>query len=328
MFNFFRKRKKAQKIPMIILVVTLGVGLVGSFALMSIPNVAKNEKSMDPEELLQVIDNKVSEYEKKIKDDPDDKNSLLEIAELLSQRASIYNMQEKKEEAKLEYEKAVDYYQQFIENQPKNLDALYGLANAATNLENKELANEMISKALDIKESQMLNTINRYENDYKEEKSFDNLIKLSNIRFQLANIYVQHNAYVKANLEYQKCCDLYKDAIEIEPQNTDAVYRLALSAFKVGNVDLADENFKRAIELDPEDAVKYANYGVFLMSTSSELEKAINQFNKALELNPGNDLKQRLRTFIALAENQMNTNDNKENEEQNSSDNEVESETN
>ncbi len=313
MFNFFRKRKKAQKIPMIILVVTLAVGLVGSFALMSIPNTAKKEKPMNPEELLKQINGKVSDYKNNINDNPDDKDALLAIADLLSQRASILNMQEKKEDAKSDYQEAVEYYQQFLEKQPKNLDALYGLANAATNIENKELADEIIKKALDIREDQISNIINNYEKEYKEDpNNLDNIIKLSNTRFQLANVYSQHNAIDKAKLEYQNCCELYKNAIKLEPQNVDAVYRLALSAFKIGNINLAGENFKKALELDPEDAVKFANYGVFLMSTSGDLNDAITQFNKGLELNPNDDLKQRLKTFIALAENQLKSDEKSE----------------
>jgi tetratricopeptide (TPR) repeat protein len=306
---------------MIILVVTLAVGLVGSFALWSVPQITKgaNSSNLSPEELLKSLNKEIAKYEKELEKNPQDIETILALSKAKAQLASIYTSQGKTDEAKAEYEKVVQLYQQVLDKEPENLEALHGLANAATFTEKPEIAKEATQKALEIQAASKLKIIENIETQLEKDPSnVENITKLADARFQLAYLYLQYNETEKANSEFEKSTELYQQVVEKTPDDADAVYRLALAAFQAGKMDLAQENFEKAVETDPENPGKITNYGVFLMSSSGDFEGAIEQFKKALELNPNENLKTTIQTYIALAEAQLNSNnDSQKNEAEN-----------
>lgn len=301
-----RKRKKAQKIPMIILIVTLAVGLVGSFALWSVPQVSSGpQQNLSPEELLNLLQEEIVKYEEKLQKNPDDLETLLVLSQAKSQLAEVYTSQGKIAEAQVEYEATVELYQQVLDKEPENLDALYGLADAATFTEKYEIAKEATQKALKIQEAKQLKVIENIQAQVEQKpEEIENITKLADARFQLAYLYVQHNENEKSISEFDKSTELYQQVVEKRPDDSDTVYRLALAAFQAGKMELAQENFQKVVEAEPENAGIISNYGVFLMS-SGNLEDALVQFNKALELEPGDNLKASLQAFITLAEAQL-----------------------
>jgi Tfp pilus assembly protein PilF len=62
----------------------------------------------------------------------------------------------------------------------------------------------------------------------------------------------------------------------------------AVSAFRSGNLELAEEEFEKAIAINPDHAKAYYNFGVFLFYGLNRPAEAIERFEKVLELDSAN----------------------------------------
>ena len=81
----------------------------------------------------------------------------------------------------------------------------------------------------------------------------------------------------------------WRKALELNPDDSKAHFNLGYSMFERGELDKAIEEYRRACELDPEDAVVHANLALALAQTG-KLGEAIDHYRKALALNPGNPM--------------------------------------
>ncbi len=92
--------------------------------------------------------------------------------------------------------------------------------------------------------------------------------------------------YAQGN--YASAIPLYEKAIDIDPNNDMAYFRLALSYNYNGNYDKAIAVFNKEIELYPEN---YNIYDVQSMSyeNKGDFDNAIANSNKALQLNPDDE---------------------------------------
>ena len=99
--------------------------------------------------------------------------------------------------------------------------------------------------------------------------------KRAGIRMQLAIGYFQEGNYTVA-------LDEIKQAIAIDPELADAYGVRALIYSRMGEMNLADENFQRAMRLAPRNPELNNNYGSFLCQTD-RLTQGIAQFEIALK---------------------------------------------
>jgi tetratricopeptide (TPR) repeat protein len=76
----------------------------------------------------------------------------------------------------------------------------------------------------------------------------------------------------------------------IDPRNPDAlnVYRRGVAHEGLGNTTQALEEYSQAIRLDADKALPYFDRGVLLATRARSLNRAIDDFNRALELQPDN----------------------------------------
>ena len=83
----------------------------------------------------------------------------------------------------------------------------------------------------------------------------------------------------------EKATESYRRAIELDPDDAVAHVNLGLALGKQGKLDEAIESFRRAIELDSNDADAHYNLGVIL-ADQGKLDEAIQSHRRAIELDP------------------------------------------
>ena len=77
----------------------------------------------------------------------------------------------------------------------------------------------------------------------------------------------------------------FEKAIEIEPDNLDAIINLANAKDEMGDYDSAIEGYNLALAKDANNALVYNNRG-FSYFHKGEYENALNDYNKAIMLSP------------------------------------------
>ncbi|MCK9481461.1 MAG: tetratricopeptide repeat protein [Bacteroidia bacterium] len=87
------------------------------------------------------------------------------------------------------------------------------------------------------------------------------------------------NDYLTAQKQFQNC-------LLIKPQQPEALYRLAQTEFKLGNLDKALDYIKNAIKNDRENNLWYRLQFVELLTAKGELLNAATQLQKLLDVNP------------------------------------------
>jgi type IV pilus assembly protein PilF len=99
--------------------------------------------------------------------------------------------------------------------------------------------------------------------------------KRANIRLQLAVGYYQQG-------KYDIALDEIKQAIAADPGYADAYGMRALIYTAMGQVPLADDNYRHALRLAPGNPDLANNYGSFLCQTANRPAEAMPQFEAAL----------------------------------------------
>ncbi len=79
---------------------------------------------------------------------------------------------------------------------------------------------------------------------------------------------------------------LYRQLLQVEPNNPDIVHLLGVAASSQQRYDEARELMERAIALDPRVARYHNNYGTMLLDQLREYQAAAACYHKALEIDP------------------------------------------
>ena len=77
----------------------------------------------------------------------------------------------------------------------------------------------------------------------------------------------------------------YKKAIELDPNNSNTYENLAISLAETGNFQEALAAMQTALRLSPDDFMKYATLGI-IYHADKKLEQAMEQYMRSLRLNP------------------------------------------
>lgn len=87
---------------------------------------------------------------------------------------------------------------------------------------------------------------------------------------------------------YTEAIDAYGRALEIDPKNTNVRVDMGVCYRRSGRSDKAVEEFNKAIEIDPSHPYAHMNLGVVLAYDMGKAREAIAEFEKYIELAPGN----------------------------------------
>ena len=87
------------------------------------------------------------------------------------------------------------------------------------------------------------------------------------------------------NGEYDKAIEIFKKAVELNPDDDESWRWLGNSYSRNGQIEEAIKYYLKAAELNPDDSRNWFNLGI-LYSNNEQYKEAINSFLKVVELNP------------------------------------------
>lgn len=190
----------------------------------------------------------------------------------------------------------------------KNIDAM----------ESELEGNKVLIEKITSSHEEILKVVERQKQNLEQEEK-KRLVSESR-RLNNSGVIAYHNG------QYEKALELFKKAIELNPEFTEGYNNLGLTYTELKDEEKATEAFKKAIELDPDLSATYNNlgYAFYRMGSYEEaiemyneaigrskdnssaytnlgnayyklnrIEEAIEAWKKALEIDPGNEKAQR-----------------------------------
>jgi tetratricopeptide (TPR) repeat protein len=187
-----------------------------------------------------------------------------------------------------EYDKAIEFYSQAIELNPKYDSAYYDMGNAYYNLKEYDNAITAYQKAIDIN-LKYADVYNNMGLAYDELKEYDNAIeayqKAIDINTQDYKAYSNMGLTYYNLKEYDKAIEAYQKAIEINPKFTEVSCHMGNAYDKLKEYDKAIKAYQKAIKINPKNDYAYYNMGN-AYDKLKEYDKAITAYEKAIEINP------------------------------------------
>lgn len=130
-------------------------------------------------------------------------------------------------------------------------------------------------------------------------------LNLANAYYDLAMATLSDNAPDKASPIFMQAVSEYQEVAKSQ-KDVNVLVDMATAAFYGGDNDIADKTFKEALAMKPDFLNALLNYGFFLMSAKNDYMGAIAQWNTALiKANPSPADEERLRSFISMAQEQL-----------------------
>ena len=86
--------------------------------------------------------------------------------------------------------------------------------------------------------------------------------------------------------DYQESFDILRKALDVQPDQPELLYDVALAAEKIDRIDIAETNLRRLIVLKPDHAQAYNALGYTLADRTDRLAEARDYIEKALKLSP------------------------------------------
>jgi tetratricopeptide (TPR) repeat protein len=86
--------------------------------------------------------------------------------------------------------------------------------------------------------------------------------------------------------DYQESFDILKRALDVQPDQPELLYDVALAAEKIDRIDIVEVNLRRLIVLKPDHAQAYNALGYTLADRTDRLTEARGYIEKALKLSP------------------------------------------
>lgn len=183
---------------------------------------------------------------------------------------------------------AATLYEQILQVDARNFDALHLLGIAAAQTKNYARAAELIGKAIKINPNVAIAHNNR-GNALKDMRDFEAAVSSYNRAIALNSGYAE--AYYNRGIAFEELRQLekavrsYDQAIALNPGLAAAYYNRGNALKDLGRLDAAIENYDRAIALKPDFADAYSNRGVALAEIK-KLDQAVESCDHAIALNP------------------------------------------
>ena len=186
------------------------------------------------------------------------------------------------------WQQAEAIYQQILQVDPGNADALHWLGLLAAQVGKHDLAVEYISQAIAIcpsnavlynnlgeayrAQGQLAKAVAQYQEAIRLNPNF------AEVRNSLGSALRQQGQLAAAVAQYQ-------EAIRLKPDYAKAHYNLGLALSDQGQLTAAVAQYQEAIGLKPDYAEAYSNLGVVLMEQGRSTE-AVAHYQEAIRLKP------------------------------------------
>jgi len=121
--------------------------------------------------------------------------------------------------------------------------------------------------------------------------------KLAEARAHLQNLVPQNDAQrvqimqseaqlMREAKDYKESFEILRKALDVQPDQPELLYDVALAAEKIDRIDIAETNLRRLIVLKPDHAQAYNALGYTLADRTDRLSEARDYIEKALRLSP------------------------------------------
>ncbi|TGE33986.1 hypothetical protein [Desulfosporosinus sp. Sb-LF] len=106
---------------------------------------------------------------------------------------------------------------------------------------------------------------------------------------------------------FKHAVEAYQNVLKTN-KDFNVVVDMATAAFYSGDNELAEKTYKEALVLKPDSYNALGNYGIFLSQAKKDWAGALTQWQKAQSVAQTSDEKDRMKTLISEAENQLKAN--------------------
>jgi len=180
-------------------------------------------------------------------------------------------------------------YNEILQSQPRNFDALQLLATIAAQRGNFAVAVELYDKALKIDSSDARTHYNRGV-ALGSLRRFDEAVESCERALRIRPFYAEaHNNRGNALgglKRFDEALESYDRALRIKPNYAEAHNNCGVALRDLGRLEEALESYDRALTISPGYAEAHNNRGVALGGLT-RFEEALGSFDRALTINPG-----------------------------------------
>lgn len=179
-------------------------------------------------------------------------------------------------------------YKKIVKKEPKNVEALVGLANTFSMFEDYENSFKYINQALRInpryRDAYVLKGTN-----YRNQGNFK--LAVSSYETAVQQDPKFYGGYLMLGALYQFkedpiCIEYYTTAYKIQPKNLDVIYSLAYAKQLFGKENAASALYRKMIRLDSTYHEAYFQLGYIKQFSTMELDSALFFYEKATEVQP------------------------------------------
>ena len=183
---------------------------------------------------------------------------------------------------------ATTIYQQVLDIEPENANALHLLGLVSHQSGQSETAITLIKQALNISPNQ-LNYLHNLANILRESGQFEEAVEVYSQVIQLqpdsAETYNNLGISLYKLNQFQSAAQAYYDAIELNPEYDQAYSNLAATLIKLKQLDKAIDACLKAIEISADNFTVYCNLGN-IYKEQGKFEEAIKSYQQALSIQP------------------------------------------
>lgn len=184
---------------------------------------------------------------------------------------------------------AIEYFSQLLESGKRVIEAQYYLA------QSYEFQNKL-DKAV-----QAYNKVRNNQYSFEAELRIALILakqgQIKEARLRLQNmspdsldkelrVYLTEGEILNSAKQYEDALDLYNEALSQLPDNNRLLYARALTAEKVGQVDLAIKDLENIVKREPENAQALNALGYTLVDKTKHHKRGLELIKKAIKLEP------------------------------------------
>ncbi|MEP7144698.1 MAG: tetratricopeptide repeat protein [Ferruginibacter sp.] len=188
-----------------------------------------------------------------------------------------------------ELDKGIEYYDKAIAADPDNVDLINDLGIVySVDKKDYDKAIEQFKKAIEIDKNFAFAFRNLgfvYSEKGETGKAIDNFEKAKAADPLNPKLYRDlGRVYFEDIKDYDKAIQQYTKALEMEPENSDAMYFLRKAFREKGEIDIVIGYFEKSIMNDPDNFHLYYVLGDIFFEDKKDYERAIKQYEKATEI--------------------------------------------
>ena len=185
--------------------------------------------------------------------------------------------------------RSAEYFSQLLEDNKRVVEAQYYLA------QSYELQNELNAAISEYKK--VVNNKYSFEAELRIALILAKQGQIKDARQRLQNmspdskdkelrVYLAEGEILNTAKQYQSALDLYTEALRHLVDNDRLIYARALTAEKLGKIDLAVRDLESLVKREPENAQALNALGYTLIDKTKQLKRGLDYIKKAYKLEP------------------------------------------